>query len=121
MIRTMTRTLLALAVMAGTGRLSAEEIRGKVKSVDGEKNTITLTVGEADRTFQVVGDAKVVGLYGKKLKKAVLLDVTEGLRGIKDGADVTVATIESDAKAVSKVKVEDLQPKVKKKKKKKAK
>src|SRR3954451_23638645 len=115
MIRTMTAALIALAVLAGTSRLSAEEIRGKVKSVDGEKNTITLTVGEADRTFQVAGDAKVVGLYGKKLKKAALLDVAEGLRGVKDGADVTVTTTESDVKAVSKVKVEDLQPKVKKK------
>ena len=93
MIRTLTPALLVLTLLAAAGSLPAEEIRGKVKSVDGDKGTITLTVGEAERTFQLATDAKVVGLYGKKLKKAVVQDVAGGLRGVKEGADVSLTVL----------------------------
>ena len=120
MIRTLSPALLALTLLAVAGRAPADEVRGKVKSVDGEKSTITLTVGEDTRSFHLATDAKVVGLYGKKLKKATVRDIDGGLRGVKEGADVTITTAEADKLSASQVKVEDLQPKVKKKKKNKA-
>ena len=111
--------LLVLVVAVGAGRAKAEEIRGKAKNVDGDKGTITLTGGDADQTFNVAGDAKVVGLFGKKIKKASTGDLPGGLRGVKVGSEVTLTTDTKDAKSVvTQVKVEDLQPKVKKKKKK---
>jgi len=117
MIRTFAPALMALTLLGVAGKAPAEEIRGKVKSVDSDKSTITLTVGEDTRLFRLATDAKVVGLYGKKLKKATVRDVDGGLRGIKEGADVTITTAEADKSSTSQVKVEDLQPKVKKKKK----
>lgn len=114
--------LFALVTAFSTGQVSAVEIRGKVKELDGEKGTITLTVGEADRTFLIASDAKVVGLYGKKLKKATVQGVPGGLRGVKEGSDVTLTTAtKEDRTTVSQVKVEDLQAKLRKKAKKKAK
>jgi hypothetical protein len=111
--------LFGFALLAGSAA-TADEIRGKVKSLDADKGSITVTVGDADQTFQVQDDAKVVGLYGKKLKKATVQDVPSGLRGVKEGADVTLTTAKADdATVVSQVKVEDLQAKLKKKAKKK--
>lgn len=112
--------LLALSVVVSARGLAAEEVRGKVKRVDGAQGTITVTVGEADRTFAIGTDAKVVGLYGKKVKKAVVQDVPGGLGGVKEGAEVTITADRRDSKTVvSQVKVEDLQAKIKKKAKKK--
>jgi Cu/Ag efflux protein CusF len=115
--------LAAFVVILGAGRLPADEIRGKVKSVDPDKATVTLSAGDVDKTLNVATGAKVTGLFGKKLKKAVTQDVPGGLRGVPQGAEVSLTTEAKDGKAVvTQVKVEDLQPKVKgKAKKKKAK
>ncbi len=45
--------LCAVAVLAG-------EYKGKVKSVDPDKNTITVTVGGDDKTFKVSDTTKIV-------------------------------------------------------------
>lgn len=112
--------LFALALMLGTSRLSADEIKGKVKSVDSDKHIITLTIGDAEKTFDVATDAKVTGLFGKKLKKAVSQDVQGGLKGVKEGSEVTLTSETKEGKVtVTQVKLEGLQPKVKVKKKKK--
>jgi Cu/Ag efflux protein CusF len=112
--------LFALAMTLGASKLSADEIKGKVTSIDPDKHTITLSVGDVDKTFDVATDAKVTGMYGKKLKKAVTQDVPGGLKGIKEGVDVTLMSAVKDGKAqVTEVKLEGLQPKIKVKKKKK--
>jgi hypothetical protein len=45
--------ICAVAVLAG-------EYKGKVQSVDPDKNTITVTVGGEDKTFKVSDDTKIV-------------------------------------------------------------
>jgi hypothetical protein len=117
-MRRWTFALVAVAAIFGAGRLSADEIKGKVKAVDPEKGTITLAVGDAERTLAVASDARVFGLFGKKLKKATTRDVAGGLRGVKEGVDVILSTeAKDDGKpVVTRVSVETLQPKVKKKK-----
>lgn len=106
--------LLALAASP----LAADEIKGRVKSVDPDKHTITLLVGDAEKTFEVAPDAKITGLFGKKLKKAVSQDVPGGLKGIKEGAEVALTSEDKDRKpTVNQVKLEGLQPKIKTKKK----
>lgn len=108
--------LLILGFVASRGQ--AEEIRGTVKSVDLEKATITMEVGSADQVFPVAADAKFLGEFGKKAKKATTQAIPGGLKGIKEGAEVVVTTEKRDAAdVVSQVKVEGLQAKKKKKKK----
>lgn len=111
------RTLLALALSFTANRLSADEIKGLVKSVDLDKHTITLAIGDVEKTFDVALDAKVTGLFGKKPKKAVIQDVKGGLKGVKEKSEVTLTSETKEGKTtVTQVKLEGLQPKVKKKK-----
>jgi Cu/Ag efflux protein CusF len=89
----MLRRLLctAVALLFVTGGLLAAEVKGKVKSVDADKGTITVTVGEQDQTFTVAKDAKVsVG----KVK-----DVKD-IKDLKVGANVTLTTEKKDGKEV---------------------
>jgi hypothetical protein len=112
--------LVVLILTFATGRAPAEEIKGKVKSVDLEKATITMEVGTSEQVYPVASDAKFLGQFGKKAKKATTEAIVGGLKGIKEGAEVIVTTEKRDAKEViSLVKVESLQAKVKEKKKKK--
>ena len=57
--------LTAIALFISTCALRAETISGKVKSVDPEKSTITLTVGDNDQTLNVPKDTKIFTLVGK--------------------------------------------------------
>jgi hypothetical protein len=108
-------SLLALAVCAGG--LLADEVKGKVKSVDPDKGTITVTADDKDQTLDVAKDAKVIHLVGKKLKKAKVRDVPGGLGGVKAGDEVTLTTEAKGGRSVvSQVKVEGLAPKKKKNK-----
>ena len=110
--------LLAVAclLVLGFAVVQGDEIKGKVKKVDSDKNTLTITVADKDQTFNVPKDAKIVALFGKKLKKAQLLDLPGGLSAVKVGAEVTVSTTtKGDVPLVTQVKLEDLQPKKKKK------
>ena len=88
MMRTFLGTVLALLLAAGG--LLAEEIKGKVKSVDAEKMTITVTVGDKDTTF-TVGD-KVKNLKGYKEGDSVTLTTK------KDGDKETVTAIKKAKK-----------------------
>jgi hypothetical protein len=110
-------TILALTCFVFcAGALRADEIRGKVKIADADKNTITVTVNDKDQTFTVAKDATVKQLVGKNAKKAQLQDVAGGLNGLTTGSDVTLTTSKIDGKdVVSQVKVEGLAAKKKKK------
>jgi Cu/Ag efflux protein CusF len=104
-------------LVLGIAVAGADEIRGKVKKVDAEKSTITITIDDKDQNFDVPKEARVVGLFGKKAKKAQQLDLPGGLAAIKEGANVTITTEKKDNKdVVSQVRVDDLMPKKKKKK-----
>jgi hypothetical protein len=110
--------LVVLILAFAAGRAPAEEIKGKVKSVDLEKATITMEVGTSEQVFPIAADAKFLGQFGKKAKKATTQAIAGGLKGIKEGAVVTVTTEKRDEKeVVSLLKVEGLQVKEKKKKK----
>jgi hypothetical protein len=106
----------AVAVLVlGLAIVQADEIRGKVKSTDPDKNTITVTVDDKDQTLPVVKDAKIYRLVGKKIKKAQPENVPGGLSGLTSGTDVTLTTEKQDGKEVAtQVKVEGLTKKKKK-------
>lgn len=110
-------TMVAVtALMIAASGLSADEIKGKVKSVDTEKGTITVTVDDKDQTYTVAKDAKVTKLVGKNLKKATTEDVTDGLSGVKADSNVAL-TVEKkdDAETVTAIKIDALTKKKKKK------
>jgi hypothetical protein len=71
---------LGVLVLAA-GMTWGDEVKGKVKSVDADKSTITVTVGDKDQTLAVSKDAKLS--LGKKVKE---------LKDIKEGTAVTVIT-----------------------------
>ena len=113
-----------LAVMLGVAVSAADEVKGTVKSVDKDKNTITLTVDGKETTFDVSKDASFVttstvpGKKGKTMEKATPID--GGLGGVKAGATVTVLTEKiEDKESVTSVKVSDGTATAKQKKKKK--
>ena len=83
---------------------------------------VSKKLGEFTIEASFASEGKVTGLFGKKLKKAVTQEVPGGLRGVPQGAEVSLTTEAKDGKdVVTQVKVEGLQPKIKIKKKKKAK
>ena len=112
----MLRTLgLALAiVLIGTSAVAADTVAGKVKSIDTDKNTITVTVDGADQTFAVEKESKV--WQPGKNKKAPAQDVAGGLGGLKEGQPVVLTTTKKDDKdVVTEIKLEEAAKKKKKK------
>src|SRR5262245_31242530 len=97
MLQKFTVAVACLVVCAGLSL--AEEIKGKVKSVDADKGTLTLTVGDKDQTIAVAKDADVFSLgKAKKGQPAPKQAVSGGLGGLTAGAEVTVTTEKKDAK-----------------------
>jgi hypothetical protein len=109
--------LVVSFVLLIAGIVPAEEIKGKVKNVNAEKSTITITVDDKDKTMDLAKDIKVIGLVGKNLKKAKVQDILDGLTAVKEGADVTL-TYETVAEkdTASQIRLEGLQAPKKKKK-----
>jgi hypothetical protein len=105
-----------LVLLFGANTAWSDEVKGKVKSVDADKSTITVTVDDKDQTFTVAKDAKVYSLVGKNAKKAQPQDIAGGLKGVNQGVDVTLTTEKKDTKeTVTAVKVEGLMKKKKNK------
>jgi Cu/Ag efflux protein CusF len=94
MLRKFVGALFALVVLAG-GLLLAAEITGKVKKVDLDKNTITVTVNDKDQEFSLTDDSKVLNAKGKAVK-----DREKSLKGLKEGAEVTVTSEKKSGKDV---------------------
>src|SRR5262245_36591843 len=94
----MFRLLVLFCVFVLGSVVLAEEIRGKVKSVDAAKTTITLTVGDKDQTINGAKDARVTKIIGKAKKGQPAPEelVTGGLGGLEKGTDVTVTTEKKD-------------------------
>jgi hypothetical protein len=106
MIRKLLCTLVAVALFAGVA--GAEVLKGKVKSVDEKK--ITVTVDEKDKTFDLTKDVKVTTVG----KKAKVMDLPGGISAVKVGDEVTLTT---EKKGEKEVVVEVVAPAGKKKKK----
>src|SRR5947209_20453334 len=114
MLRLLLSGLCVLVLAAGA--LRADDVRAKIKSVDADKSTVTVTVDDKDQTFSVAKDAKITHLVGKKPKKATSEDLPGGLSGLSEGNDVTLSTDKKDGKdVVTAIKVEGLTAKKKKK------
>jgi len=97
MLRLLAVTLVALLLTAGGVR--AAEIKGKIKSVDPEKGTITLTVDDRDQEFTVPASLKITILDA--------VAVREAKDGLKDplfkmakGMLATITTEQKDGKEV---------------------
>jgi hypothetical protein len=85
----------AAALVLCAGGLLAGEYKGKVKSVDAAKSTITVTVNDKDMTFKVTDDTKIV--RGKKdVAKRLAAKVFQ-----QEGAEVTVLTTGEGSKEVA--------------------
>ena len=108
-------SLAALTFVLAAFPLWAESVPGKVKSVDPDKNTITVTVGDKDTTFTVDKASKMYATTGKG-KKTMKSDIADGLKGIKEGQSVVLTTEKKDDKEiVNEIKVEQEMKKKKKK------
>ena len=123
----MTRMLIGAMVVGlmGVAAASAEELKGNVKKVDKDGNTLTLTVDGKDTTYTISKDASFVTVSLEKGKKGKvnekLTPIDGGLGGIKAGTDVTVLTDKQDDKdVITSIKVSDGKPATTKKKKKNA-
>ncbi len=83
----------ALALMICVGGLLAAEVKGKVKSVDAEKKTITITIKGEEKTYKVAADCK----FTTKNKKVAEKLSAEGLKfeGFAKNPAVTL-TVEGD-------------------------
>lgn len=92
----MLRTLVGVvvAVLLVVGGLVAAEVKGKVKSYEGDK--LTVTADGKDTTYLVTADTKV--LSGKDGKPAK--DRDKALKGVKTGAEVVLQVEKKDGKDV---------------------
>ena len=104
MMRSFVCGLFVLAISGGS--LLADTVKGKVKGVDADKNTITVTADDKEKNYDVAKDAKVVKVIGKG-KKATTETVTAGLKGVSTGSEVTLTTEKKESKeVVTHVKIE---------------
>ena len=93
MFRTLVCALVGSALCAGA--LLAGEVKGKVKAIDADKHTLTVTSEDGqDHVFTLSNDAKIVSSKGKGLK--------EGLKDkhLKQGTAVVVSCEKKDGKEV---------------------
>jgi hypothetical protein len=91
----MLRTLVGvvLAVLLVVGGLVAAEVKGKVKSYEGEK--LTVTADGKDTTYLITADTKVVSGKGTPVK-----DREKSLKQLKAGAEVVLQVDKKDGKDV---------------------
>jgi Cu/Ag efflux protein CusF len=93
--------LVALVGCAGNvsspagGEVKGKEVKGKVKTFEPEKNTLTLTVGDQDQTFTLTEETRFVGPNGKDQQ-----DKSKIQQRLKEGAEVTINTEKADGKDV---------------------
>lgn len=80
MLRSLLCAMVALLVFAGSAL--ADEAKGKVKKIDADKKTVVVTVGDDDKEFTTDADTKILNAKDKPLK--------DGLKSLKEGAEVTV-------------------------------
>ena len=78
-------------LVCASGLLAQEGIeQGKIKKIDADKNTVTVTIGDKDTTLDIGKDTKIVDAKGGDLK----------IKDLKEGADVEVTCDTKDGKTV---------------------
>src|SRR5207249_304812 len=94
-------TVLAVSLFLLAGAARAEEVKGQVRGVDPAKSTITVMVGEEDKTFDVAKDAKItVPPPQKKKGQPAPEPPPPGLAGVFVGTTVTMTVETKDDKQV---------------------
>jgi hypothetical protein len=73
MLRTIVGALVAFVLVCGVAR--AGDVKGKVKSVNAEKSTILLVIGEKEQTFAVAKNVVIEACLGKNI---TLKDIKPG-------------------------------------------
>src|SRR5262245_21315260 len=96
----MVRMVLAVSLFLLAGVAQAEEIKGQVRGVDPTKSTITVMVGEEDKTFDVAKDARITVPPPKKKKGQPPEPPLPGLQGVFVGTTVTLTVEKKDDKQV---------------------
>lgn len=93
MLRKIVCAVFALVIC--TGVVLADEIKGKIKSVDADKHTLTVTADGKDHVITLSKDGKVLSSKGEALK--------EGLKDkhLKEGTEVIVKCEKKDGKEVA--------------------
>lgn len=100
MLRTIAAALCALLLCSGG--LLAEEIKGKVKSLDADKGVITITVGDKDQEIKIGEGTKFVGPAGREIKDGLKAPVFK-----RANLQVVVTTEKKDGKEeVKEVKID---------------
>ena len=93
-------------LLVGAGGVFVGEAKGKLKSVDADKSTLTVTANDKVTSYDVSKDAKVIKVMGRG-KKATLETVKDGLKGVTSGSEVILTTEKKDDKdVVTQVKIE---------------
>jgi hypothetical protein len=98
-----------LVLMAGL--VWADDVSGKVKRVDTDKNTITIVLKNGDeKTYDVAKDADIYTIGpGKKNKPGPKVGIEGGLKNVKEDSSVAISTIKkSDRETVISIKVEGM-------------
>ena len=110
----MVRNLLvaSLALALAPAGLLAEQIQGTIKSVSPTKNSITVMVGQQERTLDCAKDCRVVTMVttgARRRATSSLQEVSGGLNNIQQGAQVTLTTqTRSGAEVVTQVQSQNL-------------
>src|SRR4051812_20590708 len=96
------KLICAVAVVAfSMGLALADTIKGKVKEVDDDKKTITVTVDDKDQVVNVDKDARIFTTgKGKKGQPGPEVALS-GLRAVLPGQEVTITTEKKDNKDVA--------------------
>jgi hypothetical protein len=100
MLRSFACAAFAL-VLSAVVVLAAEYKNAKVKSVDTDKNTITVTIDDKDKTFKIAKDDFKV-MRGEKEMKGGLKAKAFSDKNIEKGLTVTLITDGEGAKEVVK-------------------
>lgn len=73
------------------------EVKGRLKVINLEKNTITLMVADKETTFDIAKDFRILALVGRTFKKAQFQEITGGFSALKTAGDVTISVEKKDA------------------------
>jgi hypothetical protein len=83
----------------------AEQLKGKIKNVAPDKNTVTVTVGKTDQQFTISADAKILSAGGKDMAQRLQAKL------FQPGVQVLVTTDKQDGKDIVKeLKLLDIAP-----------
>ena len=93
MLRTFGLAVASILILCVVAVAAEKTEKGKIKKVDADKNTITVTIGDKDKTLDIGKDVKFVDAKGENLK--------EGIKSpaLKEGTEVEVTCDVKDDKA----------------------